>query len=458
MQFSPGIQTPPLLQTLELIANPIRFFDKYSHRYGDTFTARVLGINSPPVVFLGNPEAVQAVFTAPPGQFELGKVTHVFRPLTGDKSLIMLDGEAHLRQRKLLMPPLHGDRLKTYGELICQLTENAIASLPQHTPFAIREPMSDISLEVILRVVFGINPGDRYQQLKHSIGSLLEAITNPIYSSFFFFPPLQKDLGRWSPWGHFVRRKAEIDRLIYAEIAERRQQNYQLKTDILSLLMSAEDEEGEKMSDRELRDQLLTLLFLGHETTASSLAWAFYWLYKRPAIRQKLQQEINALGRNFEPEALANLPYLNAVCQETLRVYPIALIAQPRIVKQPLTIQSTTYAPGAILIPCIYLAHHRPQSFPEPHLFKPERFLERKITPFEFFPFGGGSRGCIGMAFSLYEMKLVLGTILARLQLKLDASVPLKPVRRGITIVPSGGKFAVTRVNRGAAKVVSLKE
>lgn len=444
MQLPPGIQTFPLLQTLELIANPIRFFDKYRQRYGDTFTARVLGLNSPPVVFLGNPEAVQAVFTAEPGQFELGKVTHVFRPLTGDKSLIMLDGERHRRQRKLLMPPLHGDRMKTYGELICQLTQDAIANLPHHTPFAIRHPMSDISLEVILRVVFGIQPGDRYQQLKHSISSLLEAITNPIYSSFFFFPPLQKDLGSWSPWGHFVRRKGEIDSLIYAEISERRQQNYQEKTDILSLLMTAEDENGEQMTDIELRDQLLTLLFLGHETTASSLAWAFYWLYQLPHIRQKLQQEIADLGTDYTPEDLVSLPYLNAVCQETLRLYPIALISQPRIVKKPLTTQGIAYKEGTILIPCIYLAHHRPESFPDSHTFKPERFLERKVSPFEHFPFGGGSRGCIGMAFSLYEMKLVLGTILAELQLNLDTSVPVKPVRRGITIVPLGGKFTVT--------------
>ncbi|MEC4805803.1 MAG: cytochrome P450 [Jaaginema sp. PMC 1079.18] len=444
MQLPPGIQTFSLLQTLELIVNPIRFFDKYRQRYGDTFTAKILGLNSPPVVFLGNPEAVQAVFTAEPGQFELGKVTHVFRPLTGDKSLIMLDGERHRRQRKLLMPPLHGDRIKTYGELICQLTQEAIANLPHHTPFTIRAPMSDISLEVILRVVFGIQPGDRYQQLKHNISSLLEAITNPIYSSFFFFPPLQKDLGSWSPWGHFVRRKAEIDRLIYAEISERRQQNYQAKTDILSLLMSAEDENGEQMTDIELRDQLLTLLFLGHETTASSLAWAFYWLYHLPHIRQKLQQEIAELGTNYTPEELVSLPYLNAVCQETLRLYPIALISQPRIVKKPLTTQGITYQKGTILIPCIYLAHHRSESFPDSHTFQPERFLERKVSPFEHFPFGGGSRGCIGMALSLYEMKLLLGTMLAQLQLELDTSVPVKPVRRGITIVPTGGKFKVT--------------
>lgn len=435
----PGLSTPPLLQTLALIADPIVFFDRCRQRYGNTFTARVLGLNSPPVVFFGNPEAIKTIFTAPPNQFSLGQVTHVFRPLTGETSLITLDGADHQRQRKWLMPPFHGDRLQFYGDLICQLTHEAIECLPKNSTFAIRPILSDITLQVILRVVFGLESGARYQQFKRLISQMLESITNPFYSSCFFFPVLQKDLGSWSPWGQFIRQQKRIDELIYAEINERRQQANSEQTDILSLLLSAQDEDGQPMRDRELRDQLITLLLLGHETTASSLTWAFYWLYTLPQVLQKLQQELKSLENKTDPEAIAQLPYLNAVCQETLRVYPIALIAQPRVVRTPIVIEGYTYDPGTILIPCIYLAHRRCETFSNAHQFKPERFLECKFTPYEYFPFGGGVRSCVGGAFSLYEMKLVLATILSRLKLKFveRSPHPIKPVRRGITIVPA---------------------
>jgi cytochrome P450 len=438
VKLPPGLSTPPLLQTLQLVANPIGFFERCGRDYGDVFTARVLGLNSPPVVFLGHPEAVKAVFTAPPGQFELGKVTHVFRPLTGDKSLIMMDGEQHQRQRKLLMPPLHGDRMALYGETICNLTQDLIADIPKNQVFSIRKLMAEITLDTILQVVFGVAQGERYQELKTRIGGMLEAITNPVYSSFFFFPPLQQDWGAWSPWGHFTRSRHRIDTLVYAEIAERRQQDYTQRSDILSLLMSAKDENGESMSDQELRDQLMTLLLLGHETTASSLAWAFYWIYSTPHVLEKLQQEL-AMAQDNPAQNFPQLPYLNAVCAETLRLYPIALISQPRIVKEPLTWQDYYFESGTILVPCIYLAHHRREQFPNSHSFQPERFLQEKITAYEYFPFGGGSRACIGSAFSLFEMKLVLGTIISNLSLKLFNPDRIKPVRRGITIVPAGG-------------------
>jgi len=423
------LAAPPLLQTLDLIADPIRFFDKHQQRHGDSFTARVLGLNSPPVHFFGEPNAIQTLFTAPPDTFAMGRVTDVFRPLTGPHSLIQLDGAEHQRQRKLLMPPLHGD-LSRYGNTICQLARAAIADLPP--TFAIRDITSDIALQVILRVVFGLEPGERYNLLRDRIARLLEAITHPLASTQFFFPPLQQDLGPWSPWGRFRRQLAAIDGPIYAEIAERRRSDTP-RTDILSLLLSARDEAGQGMTDAELRDQLATLLLLGHETTASSLAWAFHWIHTHPDVRDRLRAELTP-----DPEALAHSPYLHAVCQETLRINPIALIAQPRLVRTAIALGERTYEPGAIVVPCIYLAHRRAASFPEAGCFRPERFLERKVSPYEFFPFGGGVRACIGGALSLFEMKLVLGTILSHLDLEL-VGAPATPVRRGITIVPSGG-------------------
>ena len=404
----------------------------------------MLGIGSPPVVFSAEPEFLEAIFNTTTEKFELGKITHVFRPFAGDLSLIMLTGTAHQRQRKLLMPPLHGDRLRDYGDTICQLAAEAIAALPARKPFAMRACLEEITLQVILRVVFGIAPSPRGTQLQGAIARVLALINQPLFSALFFFPALQQDWGRWSPWGHYQRLQGEIDRAIYAEIAERRAAlganaaaPEEPGRDVLSLLLVARDEAGHPMSDRELRDQLVTLLFLGHDTTASALSWAFYWLHARPETLLQLRAELAALGPDADAGEIAALPYLQAVCQETLRVNPIALISQPRVVREPVEIAGRTYAPGTILVPSIYMAHRREAVFPAAAEFQPQRFCDRKFSALEYFPFGGGSRTCIGSAFALYQMKLVLATALATRQFTLAPQRPIRPARRGITIVPS---------------------
>ncbi|MGB3534246.1 MAG: cytochrome P450 [Microcoleaceae cyanobacterium] len=424
-----------LLQTLQIIRQPIQFLENCARSYGDSFTLRVLGVNSPPVVFLSHPAAIEAIFTTEAGAFELGQITHVFRPLTGIQSLIMQNGKRHQRLRQLLMPPLHGKRLPTYGNLIQEITTQATQNWSVGTQLSIREAVAEIVLDVILRVVLGLHPNARYTQLKALIKPYLEQVNAPLYSIQFFWPPLQQDLGAWSPWGKFLHQRQQIDQLIYDEIAERR--NQPGGEDVLSLLIAAQDEQGKGLTDEELHDQLITLLLLGYDTTASALSWAFYWIHKYPQVCQTLLQEISNLGDNADPIALTQLPYLTAVCQETLRIHPIALISQPRVVQKTVKIDSYQFKPGTILVPCIHLAHHRSQVYPQPQQFQPERFLNQKFSPYEYFPFGGGSRSCIGMALSLFEMKLILGTILSRFQLTLIENKPVKPVRRGITIVPS---------------------
>ena len=389
-----GFPTPGLLQTLQLVADPIAFLDRNAREFGDAFTTRVLGWNSPPVVFFGNPDAIEQIYTSQADRFELGKVTHVFRPLTGDRSLIMLDGVAHQRQRQLLMPPLHGDRMRTYGQTICDITRQAIAGWTLDEPFSIRHYTSEISLQVILRVVFGMTPGSRYRQLKQLLNDLLESVTSSLYSSQFFFPLLQQNLGPWSPWGGFLRQMQQIDRLVFAEIQERRTQAEHSGTDVLSLLLAAQDEAGQGMTDRELRDQLMTLLLLGHETTASALSWAFYWIHANGEIRDRLQTELVSGDPN--PDRLAQLPYLSAVCREALRVYPIALISQPRKVKQTVQIDGYEFEPGSILIPCIYTAHHRRpiETYPNPdemsHRFSPIDSWSASSHPMSFCPSAAG--------------------------------------------------------------------
>ena len=427
-----------LIQTLQLIANPTKFLDHYAYQYGDTFTLRVLGLNSPPVVFFSHPQAIADCFTIPAEKLDFKKATHVFKPLFGENSIVLQEGTAHNRQRQLLMPPFHGDRMKTYGDLICQITDQVTQHWTSGATISIQQVMPDITLQIILQVVFGITPGERYQKLKNMLSSLLEDVTKPWYSSLFFFPPLQKDLGNWSPWGNFIRRREKIDQLIYAEISERRLRNDNSCIDVLSLLMSARDENGQQMTDKELRDQLVSLLLLGYETTAGVLAWLFYLIHSHPEVKNKLMGELDTLGHIPKAEDINQLPYLNAICQETMRLHPIALICTPRMTKDTVKIAGDEFTLGTVLVPCIYLAHRRQETYPEPNKFIPERFIERKFSGNEFLPFGGGYRGCIGRAFSIYEMKLVLATILLKFKLNLVDRDPVRPIRRGITIVPSG--------------------
>ncbi len=432
-----GPGSPWFFQLGQLIINPIGFLTACGEQYGDRFTLRLLGPKSPPLVFLSDPEEVGAVWGALAGSLEFGKVTQVFLPLVGSQSLIMQQGDRHQRQRQLLMPAFHRESLLRQGELICQLTRDQMKEWRSGQSINIRQEMSQISLRVILEVVFGLVPGERYEALRSRLEKLLDQITDPLYSLQFFLPPLQQNWGAWSPWGRFQTQMAEIDELIYAEMNDRRSQPtdcFEKRGDILSMLMLARDAEGAAMPDVELRDQLMTLLLLGHETTASSLSWAFYWVHRDPRVLSKLRSEIAPLRE--DPITLSEQPYLTAVCKESLRLQPIALIAQPRRVKETVTWNDRIYAEGTVLIPCILTAHQRPTTYPEPKQFQPDRFIEQKFSPSEFFPFGGGSRSCVGMALSLFEMKLVLATVLDTFEFESNLMHDVKADRRGITFVP----------------------
>jgi cytochrome P450 len=337
------------------------------------------------------------------------------------------------------MPPFHGDRMRGYGQTICSLTEQVFSQLTPGTNFSARNVIQNISIEVILNVVFGIHGGERFHKLKQLITEWMDSFTSPFVSSLLFFPFLRKNLGAWSPWGYFRRLHEQIDQLIYAEIRERRSQYDPDRTDILTLLMSARDENGQEMSDKELHDELITLLVAGHETTATAISWALYWVHKQPAILEKLLSELDSLGDSSELMNIFKLPYLTAVCNETLRIYPVAMLTVPREVKEPVELMGYQLEPGTRVYGCIYLTHHREDLYPNSQEFKPERFLERQYTAYEFFPFGGGSRRCIGEALAMLEMKLVLANIIANYQLELADNQPVKPQRRGVTIAPAGG-------------------
>ena len=305
--------------------------------------------------------------------------------------------------------------------------------------------MQEITLEVILHTVFGLSEGERYQQIKPLLANLSDMTSSPLRASLLFFPVLQQDWGAWSPWGKFVRQRQQVYDLLQAEIDQRRSQPEIKGNDVLSLMLLARDEDGRPMTDTELQEELITMLLAGYDTTTTVLTWALYWIHKLPLVKDRLLQELDSLGHDPDPLVIASLPYLTAVCNETLRIYPLFLMATPRSSRISVEIAGQQFPPGTCLVPCIYLVHRREDLYPEPKQFKPERFLERQFSPAEFIPFGGGNRRCLGYALAMLEMKLVLATIMSKYELSLANQKPEKASRRGVTLAPANGvKMIVT--------------
>ncbi len=446
MKLPDGPKTPTLLETIQWIGDPLGYMEACKEKYGDIFT---LGFRASqgPKVMVSHPQAIQKMLTSE-RLTTPGYTNKIFRPLLGNNSLFLLNEESHKRQRKLLMPSFHGERMFHYGQLIGDITKKVTSQWVTNEPFPIRETMKEITMSVILKAVFGLYEGKNFQQIKKLIGERLEMTSTPLGATLLFVPALQKDWGAWSPWGRMAHKVRRIDELLYAEISERRSKLDPSHTDILSLLLLARDEEGQGLTDVELRDELMTLLIAGHETTATALAWAFYWIHKLPEVGKKLLSELDSLGDNPEPMTIFRLPYLTAVCHETLRIYPVTMLTLPRVVKSTIEIIGHQLEPGTELIASIYLTHQREDLYPEPKKFKPERFLHRQFSPYEYLPFGGGSRSCLGMALAQFEMKLVLATILSRTQLALADARPVKPIRRGVLLAPAGGVQMVLKGQR----------
>ena len=432
------LSAPRLLQQLKWVADPIGYMESAAQQYPDIFSAGIIGFGNN-FVFVNTPKGIQEILTNDRKTYAApGSLNRILAPLLGDYSVILIEGDRHKRRRQMLMPSFHGDRIRTYSQLICDLTEKTLGAIPAGATFSARTAMQDISLQVILQAVYGVFEGERSQQLKASLTKLTDVFASPLSSSPLFFPALQLDWGAWSPWGKFLRDRQRMDDLIYAEIRDRRDQPQPNRVDILSLMMAAIDDLGQPMTDQELRDELATLMFAGHETTATTLSWALYWIHHQPEIREKLLDELQSADLS-DPMSIVKLPYLSAVCNETLRIYPVAMLTFPRVVQEPTELLGYALEPGIAVVGCIYLTHHREDLYPEPHLFKPERFLERQYSPYEFLPFGGGVRRCIGEALAQLELKLVLSTILTRYNLALADPKPEYPRRRGVTLAPANG-------------------
>ena len=425
------------IRQINALFRPLEFTEQRSKKYGDFY--QMVFKNAPPTIVTSNPKAIEEIFTASPDKFEVGKSNKMLSFLVGDNSLLLLDGKQHRNHRRLLMPPFHGESLHECSKKIVEITRKVSDRLEVDKPFNVRSLTQEITMRVILSVVFGIDSGTRCDRLRELLTNLLETFNNPLNSSLIFFPVLQKDWGKLSPWGRFLLLQQEIKSLIYAEIKERREllASGQIETkDIFTLLLLAKDENGVGMSDEELHDELITLLFAGHETTASALAWVFYWIHYFPEVREKLRFELNNYQEESDNGNINNLTYLNAVISETLRIYPIAASAFPRIFTKSMSIMGYDLEPNTWSLVSIYALHHREDLYPNSKQFDPQRFINKTYSNYEYIPFGGGNRRCIGSALALLEMKLVTTTILANFELNLTGDRPMKPVRRGLTIAP----------------------
>lgn len=431
------VKNPKFLQQIETIFYPLEFLERCAKQYGDIFLTNSFG--NLETLIVSHPQDLQELFNPTNKILDApGTANEMFKPQLGENSLIIQDGERHQKQRKLIMPPFHGEQMVNYGQQICAITQQMIEHLKPGETFIARHLSEEITMAIILKIVFGIEEKLRYEKLKDLITSWQDLTSSALSASVLLLPFLQKDLGAWSPWGRFQRLRQQIDEKLMTEISEHRQQAQSSSSDVLSLLIQAKYENGEVMSDVELKDNLLTLLIAGHETTATAIAWALYWIHHQPEIYEKLLSELQSLNTP-DPIKIAQLPYLTAVCQETLRIHPVVLFTFPRVTLRAVNLRGYDVAAGTYVTPCIYLTHHREDLYPQSDKFLPERFINRKYSPYEFWPFGGGSRQCLGQVFALFEMKLILATILLNSQLKLEEKAPVPPARRGFLVSPQGG-------------------
>jgi len=426
----PGPRTPGILQALLFARDPLRSTLHMHRRFGEPFTVGSPGFGTS--VIFSSPELVKQIVTGDPQVFHAGLANAPIRPVLGPWSLLALDRAPHMQQRKLLLPPFHGERLRSYAELIAELAEREVASWPAGEPFRLHERMERLTLEAILEVVFGIADEQRKDELRRLLPLLLRSSRMLV----FWGALMHRDVGPIRPRATFRARRGAVDALLYAEIAERRAmapEERARRKDILSMLVEAEHEDGTPMGDAEIRDQLATLVLAGHETTATALTWAVDLLQRNPHVLARLRAE---------PDDAA---YLDAVVREVLRIRPVVPVVG-RTVTEPVRIGEHAIPAGTDLAAAILVTHHREDVWPEPSRFRPERFLDGEVPAYGWLPFGGGVRRCIGASFAQFEMATIL-RVLVRSPLRLAVRRP-EPIRAtGVTIVPGRG----VRVVRDAA-------
>jgi cytochrome P450 len=423
----PGPRLPRFVQTLGFIVGAARYLGWARRRYGDVVTMSTLFDSRFVMVF--EPELVKQIFKGPPEQLRAGEANALLGPILGERSVLLLDGSEHLRHRRLMLPAFHGQRMKAYDAIMRDATDREIDSWPEGEPFELLPSMQALTLDVIMRAVFGVAEGKRYDDLRHALREMLRPISRPV-GVMVLTMSLSRFRGN-DTVRRFEELRERVDELIFDEIARRREvPDLEEREDVFSTLLLARDEDGEPMTDQEVRDELVTLLVAGHETTATALAWTFDLLLHNERVLSKLRASLEA----GEDE------YLDAVTKESLRIRPVIPGIGRKVRGEPFELGDYTIPPGVEINPSIAMIHARADRFPNPREFRPERFLgDSPPDTYTWVPFGGGVRRCIGASFALFEMRVVIGRVLERAALAAVEAEPDEIERRGITLVPSRG-------------------
>ncbi len=454
MRSPPGPRRPSVLQLLSYVTDPFTHFDKLAARYGDVFRVRLPGVGEQFIV--GSPEGVRALTTGNYDTFE--REAGSLRFLLGGNALIFLDGLGHRMLRNVMTPPFQGDRMRAYGPVMLRVTEEILASRPQHSTGPIQPDMQEITLRVILHCVFGLDSGPRFERMKALMVEFLDHMFDPRTFAAALVLSGERVLSVLETLGTRqreatpdsapalsrlpIQRTADllgaIDAMLFEEI-ERARRDDDARQDILSLLVRVRSEDGELLSRNQLRDQLFMLLLAGHESTSNSLCWALYQLAQRPDVLAEIRREHAAVFKGaFDPLRARELPYLGAVIQETMRLMPIA-VGVARRLKHDMQIEGYTLPKGSVAIPCAYLAQRDARVWDRPLEFDPTRFLNKKVSMAAHFPFGAGVWRCLGAAFADYEMRVVLATLLERFDLEVQPDEQARPLLKGVTIAPASG-------------------
>jgi cytochrome P450 len=421
-----GPRLPAIAQGAMFVFRIVPFFERCRARYGSPFSLRMP--TQPPIVVFSDESSIREIFSLKPDDVSVGTALDWMRPFVGQSSLLLMDGDAHLRERRLLMPPFHASRMQAYGATIRSIAGRAMDRWCVDRPLAIEPAARAITLDIILRTVFGVG-GEREASLRDAILDLFED-----FSVFNLIPALRVDLGRLTPWGRFLAHREALDRLLFRLIRERRVPHHagRDRDDVLALLVDARYDDGRPMRDEDLRDELVTLVSAGHETSTSALAWVFQCLAHDTDAQERARAEIERA-----PNDDADLPWTDAVIKETLRrhtVFPVL----GRVLQRPQTIGGYALPSGTLVYVSIDLTHRNPDLWPRPDRFDPERFLDARPRPHAYFPFGGGSRRCIGMSYALYEMRLIVAEALRRFRI-IATSAPEPARTRGFTLAPAKG-------------------
>jgi cytochrome P450 len=434
MALPPGPRGPAVYQSLRLMLSPIDYLERCLRRFGDVFTLRFVGMGD--LVYVADTEAIKGIFTGDASVFRAGEANQIMEPVLGERSVLLLDEDEHLRERRLLLPPFHGERVRRYRELVGEIAAAEIARWPRGRPFELRPRMQAITLEVILRAVFGIQEAERLDRLRALLPRMLDHGTVVVWMPF-----LRRDLGPGSPWRRFLRVRAEVDELLYDEIARRREAaDLEEREDVLSMLLQTRSEGQGPLTQKELRDELMTLLLAGHETTATGLAWAFERLTRNPRVMHRLRE---SLDEEDEGEA-----YLEAVAKETLRARPVVYDVARKL-GVPATVKGWELPAGAYVVPSITAVHLLRGIYEDAAEFRPERFLDGdQPDSYAWIPFGGGRRRCIGAAFATMEMKAVLAEVVRHVEVRAADPKPERMKLHNVTLKPAKGARVVVADRR----------